>query len=544
MMDKEVTKKGATLSLVAIMSIIMSVIIGYAVFSGISNYYGDQKTDHSNRLDTFNEIISEVHYNNNLQKDKYTIYVEPYEMYMFFSTGNEPIRLSATFDGKTKNILLERPSYADECNSSACICYCKQGPYWDQTTDEDENIIRRPLSGLTFTQSSMSRGYLCHSMTCQSVNPEDTVFFNSRGYDKEYADALTTSYLRLHDPDLSEEEQSWDTLGEKMKTSTGMPFDVIILSSRFGKKVISSAFNTGVLESLGNELEGFWYAMVLLFSSGDVKEEAANKVYLNELEKNIGPDDIIEVLATNFNWDGGIAIGGTGMPKTKKDLKEGNLRGVVIPLTFQKSNEIENGIAICPADNCLFEKAQQHFAEKAKQYKASETIDRRIHDYNQFIDRSFLNCMKDYPSEKCISEFQIETIDFIQDLHEHSILYDSDKFAIEIYFTKIEEPDSEQLTNMTVKRTIGSQTEPLIEKILPIPFPYIHPISDSPGGVSTIANSPLIITDVNEETLYFTLEGHADNAFDMELKELEDSEYTITFTEIPNKHSIAIQTMP
>ena len=160
--------------------------------------YGGSEDDRSYVLDNINKQLEKIT-TGEKQSSHYTTFINPDELIMFFSYSetNEPIRYvfeSDTIPGETYYRIFERPDYASECEKSACVCMCDQGPYWNYNKDgndvrtvsfEDYSIpiIKDPLNSLVFHSNKEAEGYACPLMECVAIKPEETVFYNSRGYE-------------------------------------------------------------------------------------------------------------------------------------------------------------------------------------------------------------------------------------------------------------------------------------------------------------------------------------------------------------------------
>ncbi|MFP4118445.1 MAG: hypothetical protein ACLFTH_00130 [Candidatus Woesearchaeota archaeon] len=481
-MNKDWGKKASTISLAAVISIIMALLIAGGIYSGLSNIYSGEKTDNSDRIEKFKKIIYEVRYDesSNSKKD-YSLFVEPYEMYLFYSTGNDPIYLKSTVEDKEKYLRIERPDYTSECNNSACICYCDEGPFWEEGEDEDGDFILKSNPRLTFSENKDTSGYLCHGMTCEDVEPSSTIFFNSRGFDNDYTESVIDRYESYRDDDGD------STIEKRLFYAT--PFDIVILLSYPGRIILEKNVKEEVGESFLS-VKPLWVKFLRIFSSVKYDEAAQS-------------EDTLEALTQRFSWDGGIAIGGSGTPKSERDVKNHKMRGVEMTLTFQ-ATLVNNGIAICPAETCAFEKAIDHYSDQPSRLQAINIRKKAIENYEGFIKISFTNCLhhaqdsSDYKG--CFLDFETRTENLFQHLKEQvPVPYESIGAHTEVVLEK-PRVGEDKYTNISVKKT-SEPKKMFFEHQIPMPYPQITKDENKDQPIYSSLNyedasSPLIINDI------------------------------------------------
>ena len=157
------------------MSLIIGVIILVPLGLKASSFLGGSHQDKSDELPQFTSLISTLEADKNATR---TLRLDAEDLFLFFSTGTGSIILS-TDKKDIPSFSIGRP---DDCQGKACVCYCKSGPYWKETT----TAPHLEMKGIFPDEE-----YTCPAISCQELQG-DIYFTNSRGTDS-YLKQLQTS---------------------------------------------------------------------------------------------------------------------------------------------------------------------------------------------------------------------------------------------------------------------------------------------------------------------------------------------------------------
>lgn len=171
---------GAPINLVNV----IELAIGFAIIVGIliigSKFYGTQSKDNSELLPELITAVAREQASLDDEALTRSIRLYPRDLFLFYSKGYQPIRLEFQGPGTYDDFSFTRP---EECLDETCICYCKDGPYW-QPLDEEPYLYQSQLVG--------GKEFTCIDMTCQVLSQE-TYFANSQG-STNYMNSLTNSF--------------------------------------------------------------------------------------------------------------------------------------------------------------------------------------------------------------------------------------------------------------------------------------------------------------------------------------------------------------
>ncbi|MFW5865491.1 MAG: hypothetical protein ACOCU6_00165 [Nanoarchaeota archaeon] len=378
MILRPILTRKATMSLVMLISILMSLLVAWGVYSGIRNMYGGSEDDRSYVIDNINKQLEKITTEGE-SSSEYTTYINPDEFIMFFSYSetNEPIRYvfeSDTIPGETYYRTFERPDYAPECEKSACICRCDQGPYWKYAKDGNGvetvsfegysiPVIKDPINSLAFKDNKEAEGYICSLMECVAVKPEETVFYNSRGYEggQKFIKKDSSSSLDIYKKIFSDGEVVHDPTN-----LTYIPFVTMYIPS--------------LVEDAKKEIE-------------EVRPQ------LGRFYK------FISVFNNNYTWQGGVVFGGHTPFVGPKKNGFNQPAPVRVSMNFQTPLDEDHfthytPVAVCHQKDQKSELCTSKDAEKDIKQQERKVI---LENDLRFYTESYKNYLED-DFRKCIAE--------------------------------------------------------------------------------------------------------------------------------------------
>ncbi|MGM5480172.1 MAG: hypothetical protein ACQESC_01810, partial [Nanobdellota archaeon] len=379
-------KKASTMLLTFTIGLLLSLIIGATIFSGVSKYFQGQRDDNSYRLDVFKEKIEEAKANEKetitfpvtemeytFRKGvSYTIQIEPYEMFLFYSKPSGDITLHSNVTDKV--LTIARPD-DPACNNTACMCYVNNGPFWQDSPTKGGSL--QPL--IVFGEIS----YEPKVKKCVSAD-KNTIFFNSRGWDDMYADSVYNL--------LTEHYDSYS-----QGTHLGYSFNQIIYQNERDKWLKKAKEDV----SGWKKVKSAWNHFAASFANTDENHaksmEASLKHFIN-----------------SYRWQGGVALGGTGFPKDPfaENPKADDFLGTVMPIQIEASVDNTALIGICQAEHCIYSDGEKHFEEVQRTTQQQIKHQDAMNNYKSYLENDFLECLKSNPSS-CYDSFIHETEEFL-----------------------------------------------------------------------------------------------------------------------------------
>ena len=163
-------KRADTTILVTLFSLILVIIVGGAIASGVSNML-KKDLDNTRHYETLAYNIQRiVNQHTAPYTEEYSFQFDEPHLFMFFSTGEDSIKLIGEHSFE-----FERP---EECEEKACFCYCDNNKnFW--FVDEPTKCKLKPQY---LVEENI---YSCPFVKC-TIYEEPMYFLNSRGRDKEY----------------------------------------------------------------------------------------------------------------------------------------------------------------------------------------------------------------------------------------------------------------------------------------------------------------------------------------------------------------------
>jgi len=325
--------KKAFMVLTTLVTIVITAILLIGAINAATKYSKGISNKH--KLDSLVQLTKKIvdfNFSKNTEKDFYgsnqRFVLGSNELFLFFSAGNQPIRLR--HDPEFKGPLIqtsivdsdhwlefERPKN-EACQDTACICYCA-APRNFLTKIDSEPYLRS--TQLLLSNTSTSKPFHCDKISCKAVGKkgDDALLFgNSRGVDEEYVE------------DVIKTVQNYNS--GKKKTFYPIPMDMVILTQNRASDD-GNLFFSDVCDPVGSPIDT---VDCYNFASQD-------KGYL-------------KMLLEEYYWQGGVVIGGMGFAKDSKDMDNHILRDVPITLRLEKIKGHENVIGVCTNDKCLYEK--------------------------------------------------------------------------------------------------------------------------------------------------------------------------------------------
>jgi hypothetical protein len=210
------------------------------------------------------------------------------ELFFFFSSGKEDIRLVNTNDNIKPDseyyslFTFKKPSV---CGSKACVCYCRDGPYWFRDQTKTQQLS--PQKIIEYKE------YVCPQPFCETFE-EVIIFTNQRG---SLSDNAINSFVDKAD-----------------------------------SKDIFLPISLDIVTIIQPNIFVAYSVQDLFFEKGYNRKEQ---------DKNV-----ISALLNSYAWEGGVVVGGTGFAKFSNQLKNGVLEGPVLNVLLEKSfiKEGENHI--------------------------------------------------------------------------------------------------------------------------------------------------------------------------------------------------------
>ena len=304
------TQRKAEIITAALLSIVLSVALIVVGLQMTVHLFEQKKADNSLLLDNFADTVKDLSASQANENFSYFVRLTDEDMFMFFSAGREPIYLVHE-EIPQHYYVFERPD-VDECKDRACICLCKDGPFWgnDLTETKATGLTQKNIFENIGQPSSASNGGLpCMQVTCVGDPiPKETIFGNSRGERRDFV-----YFQEIHDAvDKSNKD------GRQIYYP--IPLDILILINDDDAKQHDIFFSTVVGKNYNYE-----------------EQESS---YVN-------------LLIRDYAWDGGVIIGGMGYAD-EKHAKKKELIPPKVVFRFEKHIGINNVLGVCIHDHCLF----------------------------------------------------------------------------------------------------------------------------------------------------------------------------------------------
>ena len=305
--------RAETLTLVTLISLVLTATSIIFAIQFVNNL-DDKSVDNSALVSESRQKIDELYLEPGTWQK--TTLIGTRNLVLYFSTGSGPIYLAHKFapgtgqslsDGIINNehyLRFERP---DDCEGKACVCTC-QHPQTFWRRDEDEPYL--VANALFLTEDKEDKGYSCNNPICEELTRDDVVLFgNGRGGSDEYSEHV---------------EERVDALNEE-DTFSPIMMDVILLIQNKVKNDGNFLFSSSCNNPLGD----------------DYNQECQD-------------DEFVNLLTEDYQWEGGVVLGGTGVAQNANDRSDKVLRSTFIDVRLESYEEAPGVIGVCNYPTCNF----------------------------------------------------------------------------------------------------------------------------------------------------------------------------------------------
>lgn len=340
-------KQKGSMTLTAIVTLTLSILIILGMISAGTKLL--QKENNVEKLPAIAQLTQRVaNYDFTTTTTKtysqtHQIIQQHNELIMFFSSGNKPIRLEHRTDCNScdreedenhvdTNHWLEFSRPEDEaCKTGACVCHCAMPRnFWKYSEETETHLLPTTLLLSTPEQTN---SFTCAQLTCQEIQGttnQNIQFGNSRGRDEIYVQELG---------------QLIDTKNEKktgVESYYPIPLDIVLLIQNRARDDGNLFFGDQGAETKIGWLNPInqWQAWI-----GDSYNYGAQD------------DGYIAMLGWEYQWSGGVVIGGSGSPAKKSDRDDHVFRDVITPITITKHETHPGILGVCLQETCLYENA-------------------------------------------------------------------------------------------------------------------------------------------------------------------------------------------
>lgn len=356
-------KLAETISLTALLTLILSGIIIAGAAIKISDLFSTSKTN----IDQLPKIVgvidsSELSSGGEVTSSQLMSRLFTDELFLFFSKGTGPIKLKYKGDKPDLNghLIFERPT---TCNNKACVCYCQDGPYWE-STDSQPYLQKRKL---ITTKTIGDTGYTCvKGLKCENVLDPNTIFVNGRGTER-FAESVKQSRKETNTEDIY----------------LPINMDIPLL------------LNSPDSSDDGN----------LFFSNPDCglgkTFKDADSTINDNYNKCRQDTKYVNFLTKDYEWEGGVVIGGFGY---SEDLNEDeDLSSIPVRINIQRTT-VNHLVGVCIYEECIYQDQTDFYSELFQ----SNEVSFLWQDFIDYMKGPYVECEQNSKSQGIYDEEKLK----------------------------------------------------------------------------------------------------------------------------------------
>ncbi|MBN1175299.1 hypothetical protein JXA48_01510 [Candidatus Woesearchaeota archaeon] len=359
-------QKGSGIPMGILLSLVMIALLTVGCFNvAHSNPLLSKKHfDNSGKLTSFNAYLENLDDPAKPNISTQVIVGATGDAFLFFSEGVGPIKIkySGISNPLTTDIndilingdfVFKRPDL-EVCQNKACVCYSSNAKFWEQKM---ESPYIRSLG--IYPSTTVFGSWEDSQMQCLEAPNPNTIFANSRGLDKEFND-FDSQLLPLEIP-MGLQTTARDTMASIFEPDE--------------HKYVSSGGAAPVLVDLGN-----------FYRDGMTKRRL--------------------VIKNNYFWEGGVVIGGMGIPQTNKERDEKILSVPLYNITFEKIPNT-NITGVCIQPKCLYTNGIENAKKQKIELEKTNKVIQSFNYLDKELQTNFLLCRKNNPDINiCIYQLQ------------------------------------------------------------------------------------------------------------------------------------------
>lgn len=437
-----ITKKAETISLVTLVTLVLSAVL-FIFFIDIISDFGTTDVNNEQVAKSIAQKVTTM-FSDNINESQF-FNLGTKDLILFFSAGNGPIYLAHNYDGngrKREGGILEKEHYLiferpEECEGTACVCYCDNKRQFWQSTDDEPYVKATDL--LTKTDRSFT-GYSCDTPVCNEIqSKENIIFANGRGQDDDYYEQVQT----------------------KVDSRNGfypIMMDTVLLIQNKVKDDGNIFFNP-----------------------------TCNVPGTDDYNRKCQDKEFVDLLINDYRWEGGVVLGGSGHAGTEKEEDNKKLsRTAPVDIQLQQYSDYPGIVGVCRVENCLSESLLPKIKELQRtadglQKIANNDLPLQFNLYYSYLTNRLQPQLKAGNADLGI--FVNKTRDYFETMSLYNELQDLELQPV----IQMSERDGVIAVRMKVYSVMSK------EKIVQIPFPVLK------NGASV--SSPIIITGVQDNNL-------------------------------------------